>query len=314
MKKTIKIIAAVLALTLSFTSLHIVVFAEEAKTQEQLTDAAELWQPTESESPLSHEGDLSPEELTTAELAPEDIPEMISEEEIQENEHVHRLRAQEEDLNSVVFQNRDGTKTMYYFTQPVKYEDENGEIKDKKNTIIETDDGDFTNTENDIQVYFPKKLHKNKGVELQFGEFNIELSPDINGNSGASRQTGHNKNYDPTEYVQYPDVFGEGIAVRYTPTFEGYKEDIILEEYTGLNQFTFRLRTNGLSLIEKEDGTYDLVEPLSGETLAEIGELYIYDSKPIETPEETIEESVSNPTDEDYAKRVGKASRSKSNQ
>ena len=40
--------------------------------------------------------------------------------------HVKRFRAQETDLNSIIFQNRDGTKTMYYFAYPVKYTDELG--------------------------------------------------------------------------------------------------------------------------------------------------------------------------------------------
>ena len=279
------------------------VFAQETSDKEQLTEKGELWQPESNPDALNFEGDLSLEELETAKLADKDTPEIVSQESIEENGHVNRLWEQEEDLNSIVFQNRDGTKTMYYYNYPVKYKDANGKIKDKSNKISQTSSGDFTNAENDINTYFPKKLNRNKGIELKFGEYAVEMAPDIKGNSGASRQTGHNKYFDPTEYVQYPNVFDDGISLRYTPTFEGYKEDIVLSEYTGINEFSFRLYTDGLSLVMNEDGSYYLIDPLSGEIKTQIGDLVVYDSKPFDVPDEIINESVNNPTEEDYAKK-----------
>ena len=192
---------------------------------------------------------------------------------------------------------------MYYYNYPVKYKDANGKIKDKSNKISQTSSGDYTNAENDINTYFPKKLNRNKGIELKFGEYVVEMAPDIKGNSGASRQTGHNKYFDPTEYVQYPNVFDESISLRYTPTFEGYKEDIVLSKYTGINEFSFRLYTDGLSLVMNEDGAYYLIDPLTGEVKTQIGDIVVYDSKPFDVPDEILNESVSNPTEEDFAKK-----------
>ena len=91
--------------------------------------------------------------------------------------------------------------------------------------------------------------------------------------------------------------------MRYTPTFEGYKEDIVLSKYTGINEFSFRLYTDGLSLVMNEDGAYYLIDPLSGEVKTQIGDLVVYDSKPFDVPDEILNESVSNPTEEDYAKK-----------
>ena len=307
MKKE-KVISKMLALVLVFSLLFTAfptfsVFAQEVVIQERLTEKSELWQPVTATDVLSFEGDLSLEELKTAQLTAEETPEIVTEDNIEEKGHVNRLWQQEEDLNSIVFQNRDGTKTMYSYNYPVKYKDANGKIKDKSNKLSETSDGNYTNVENDINAFFPKKLNRNKGVELKFDEYIVEMAPDIKGNSGASRQTGHNKNYDPTEYVQYPNVFDEGISLRYTPTFEGYKEDIVLSEYTGINEFSFRLYTDGLSLAKLEDGFYYLVDPLSGEIKTQIGDLVVYDSKPFEVPEKVLNESISNPTAEDYAKK-----------
>ena len=299
-----KILAIVLVLSLMLSAFpSISVFAQEASGKEKLTEKGELWQPESNSNALNFEGDLSIKELQSAKLSGEDTPEIVSQESIEENGHVNRLWEQEEDLNSIVFQNRDGTKTMYYYNYPVKYKDANGKIKDKSNKISQTSSGDFTNAENDINTYFPKKLNRNKGIELKFGEYVVEMAPDIKGNSGASRQTGHNKYFDPTEYVQYPNVFDESISLRYTPTFEGYKEDIVLSKYTGINEFSFRLYTDGLSLVMNEDGAYYLIDPLSGEVKTQIGDIVVYDSKPFDVPEEILNESVSNPTEEDFAKK-----------
>ena len=69
-------------------------------------------------------GDLDLVELSNKELEDYEIPEVISAKDIKEKEHANRLFAQETDDYSIVYQNKDGSKTMYYFDEPVKYTDE----------------------------------------------------------------------------------------------------------------------------------------------------------------------------------------------
>ena len=165
-RKKLKIVSFLLSISLLVTAFTpFTVFAEEP-SHEQLTDSSQLWTPEQEEPLPNTEGDLPLEELETAELASEDIPEMVSQVAIEQKVHVNRLWSQEEDLNTVIFQNRDGKKTMYYFTEPVKYKDKDGNIKDKKNKLTEQENT-YTNAENDINSYFPKKIHKNKGVVLR---------------------------------------------------------------------------------------------------------------------------------------------------
>lgn len=52
------------------------------------------------------------------------------------------------------------------------------------------------------------------------------------------------------ESVKYEGVFDEYTDVEYTYTYDGVKEDIILEKYNGINKFDFELLTNGLELCE----------------------------------------------------------------
>jgi hypothetical protein len=152
-RKTTRLLAALLALALLTGSALASPFTED--------DAADLAENTA--------GDLTLEELAFASLAEEDIPEMIPLDAITEEEHVNRLYEQEEDLNSVVFQNRDGGKTAYYFPYAVKYVDQSGNTRDKRNKVTDQivnpkyqQDFAFVNAENDINTYFPKMLNQRR--------------------------------------------------------------------------------------------------------------------------------------------------------
>lgn len=65
-------------------------------------------------------GDLPWEQLGTATLAASDIPVCISPALAEARGHVNRLYLQEPDDYTVMFQNRDGSKTIYVFSYPVK--------------------------------------------------------------------------------------------------------------------------------------------------------------------------------------------------
>ena len=65
-------------------------------------------------------GDLPLDMLADAVLPAADLPSYISASLAEEREHVNRLYLQEPDANTVMFQNRDGSKTIYVFSKPVK--------------------------------------------------------------------------------------------------------------------------------------------------------------------------------------------------
>ena len=145
--------------------------------------SGQKWTPDE-EIRLNTVGDMSLEELSDAVLPESDKPELVGEAAIAEKGHVHRLREQEPDLNTVVFQNRDGTKTMYQYGGPVKYIDEAGQVRDKKTELSTAMDKaeyaadyGYVNSENDIRTYFPKSLNRSKGIVLEYRDEKIELLP-----------------------------------------------------------------------------------------------------------------------------------------
>ena len=199
--------------------------------------------------------------------------------------HVMRLKAEEPDLNTVVFKNGDGTRTAYQYAVPVKYV-ENGEIKDKSSRLVATDKGGYAyeNEANEVKTYFPQGLGA-KGARLEYGGYALELTPvtaETLGvySAGSSLAAGGSVLRNVTEAadgMNYAGALGEGISLRYTPTLTGLKEDIILDSYTGRSSFSFRLRTEGLELCEIS-GNWYLSDPESGEIVVELGEIYIHDS------------------------------------
>ena len=216
------------------------------------------------------------------------IPEAIDPSDYKKAGHLYRLTDRENDLNTLVFRNNDGSNTMYYYTEAVKYVDEEGVLRDKRNAISNDVDEKYAsnykycNTDNDVRIFFPKSLNDETGIVLDYEDVHIEQLPvtitaPYNSNTAQKiKNTGNPST--GKESVGYARVFGPGTEIRYSPTFSGFKEDIILQYYDGINEFSFTLRTNGLKL-EEFDGLYCLVNPKSGSPVVSIGDIIVDDSK-----------------------------------
>ena len=192
--------------------------------------------------------------------------------------HTARCLEVESSLNALAFENSDSTITTYLFAEPIKYIDKTGAIKDKTNDLfcpsgIKSEQYAYVNAENDIQTFFPKILNNHSGVLLTYGETEIELYPQTSCLPVARKQT-LNRNYSEENYVYYDNAFGADTSIRYSATFSGFKEDIILNKYTS-SKFSFIVKTNGLSIKKTPDSTV-LVDS-KGVKVAEIANLFAYD-------------------------------------
>lgn len=264
----------------------------------------------EKATDLSKDNFIEPDKQVL--LSETDRPELISRSEVEANGHVRRAAELEQGLNSIALQNLDGTITTYIFSEPVKYTDESGILHDKKTQLVDhidstdyQDDYGYTNADNDVRVYFPKTLDTDTGIVLEKNNINIELTPAASGKleakaSALSLKLADSdlhatveevaaqaaepvkkqlqKSDDDTvakEVIDYASVFGNETTLRYQPTLNGFKEDIVLDSYDGTNEFVFNLKTNGLQLIG-EDGIYCLVDPETSEKVVSMGELLVY--------------------------------------
>ena len=224
---------------------------------------------------------LNPNEYQYVELTRADKPEIISEAQVRENGHVVRLREQETDLSTICFQNRDGTKSVYFYGDPVKYIDSRGNIRDKSNVIHEitgeaTQKYAYVSDENDINTYFPKELSKDTSIVVDSGDYQIKLYPVYITDNFPVANKVVDTELSERNYIYYDDAFGRSTSLRYTPTFEGVKEDIILYEDVGANKFDFILQTNGLKA-DVCNGQIVLTDQ-SGIPIGSLSEIVVYDS------------------------------------
>ncbi len=112
---TQKLLALLLSITMIAGTLMLPV--SSAELGETQGDGSEPESPFEL--PLLP-GDLSPEEAKNAVLDMSTVPDVIGAADIAEQKHIKRLYEQEPDDYTIMFQNRDLSKTTYIFSVPVK--------------------------------------------------------------------------------------------------------------------------------------------------------------------------------------------------
>ena len=105
-----------------------------------------------------------------------DVPETINRDEAIANGHIARLRDEESDMYSAIFQNEDGSKTMYMFSSPIKYVAEDGSIRDKSTKLTYNQNNYFVK-DNDVKLTFG--VRSADVLTMQYREYSIALSPNI---------------------------------------------------------------------------------------------------------------------------------------
>ena len=195
------------------------------------------------------------------------ILDYVHEEVFNQNDHVSRLK-EEETLDTYVFLNSDGTKTVYYMNDAVKYRDASGTVREKNIDLIASLNG-YATTQNDVQPHIPNNV--TNGVQLSYAGYDVSIVPQ-GGSSRLSPQKNGNS-------VAYPNYYGSGTALIYTPTLDGVKEDILLAKYNGISDFTFLLNTDGLNLYHTPEDRYYLALTEEAELKIWLGNIEIFDAE-----------------------------------
>ncbi len=208
----------------------------------------------------------SQEEKISIEYA--NIPEQLDVVELKAQGFSARVKSEETDLSDIVLEKNDGTRALYIFDSPVKYISDDGDVVDKSNKVIKKGNV-FKSESNDIEVTLPFSL--SSGIAVDDEELNLSMRPISNNNLVRVLSVGKKSG---EESVKYEDVFDEYTDIEYTYTYDGVKEDIILEKYNGTNKFDFELLTNGLELCE--DKGVLLLKDNNGNVRAVIGEIVVF--------------------------------------
>lgn len=213
--------------------------------------------------------ELSLTELQAQTISPSEIPEVLDVNVLEKNNNVYRLYSQESDLYSAIFQNRDGSKTMYYFGYPIKYITESGDIQDKS-TVLEPHRGDrysYYTPYNDIQSFFPDKINSKTYITVATNDYEISFAPASEYISNAERTS---------NILIYKNAFGDGYSLTYQPQFWGLKEEIVISKNLGQYKFSFYLNTNGLIPFVQDNHVY--LKTANDVVVGEISNVVLYDS------------------------------------
>lgn len=207
----------------------------------------------------------------TEQMSREELPEIVAQEAPVNHGHVGRLENEEQDnLNQFIFLNQDGSKTMYLYDHPVKYRDEAGNIHDISLNIADTDDTayPFRTEANWAVTAFPRELAN--GITLESEGAQIKMIPILpNDSTTVLNHMARRVDEDTVAYT-----YDSATQLEYQLTYDGFKEEIVVSEYTGQTEYHFFLYTNGLALTQLEGGYYLTDE--AGNIQGTIGDIIVF--------------------------------------
>lgn len=216
------------------------------------------------------------------------------------------------DEYTTIFQNPDGTKTAYFFQTPVRFK-EKGKWAEIDNQIIEVRDEKkelgykYKNKVNTFDLYLPEDMASDLPVLMDFKDYKISMIPIQKENTKKNRNKYKGKTntvlVDKTKNevaleniskknnaledgavteiigsVKYASGFDDKTEILYTPTDIGIKEDIIIYEYTGQNEFEFLLTLEGVTPVLLKDGGILLKYNDTDKEAGKFTEMFMYDS------------------------------------
>ena len=159
-------------------------------------------------------------------------------------ENTEPTQIHRESLYTKTTDNGDGTKTLEVYGEPVRYITKDGSVKDISLTPVR-DGAGFRTGDHRLCISFPEKAED--GISLNTGEHVITATPVIENGTAVKTESALLSDTDAIVYRTDPKT-----SYEYNITYSGYKENIVVSEYTGQTDFLFRLETDGLLLSSSE--------------------------------------------------------------
>ena len=269
-----RVLSILLTVGLVCQSLTISTCASEKEYNNYGTQQVEGEFGTISDADISKEGVLSmPKELDLSTL-----PQAISVDEAKEAKHKKRMYDEETSLNTVIFANEDGSRTLYSFGYPVKYKDGSGNVVDISTKLKKDSKGDYIQESSNIETRFPKNISEGVAINDKEEVVNVSMYM-LKDNKPLVEAINTEMLIKDSATVSYQ--YDDKTTIEYTATYTGVKEDIVVSEYTGQSDYKYMLKTGGLKLVEK-GGVLTLNDSL-GNVKMSVGDIIVYTADHINT-------------------------------
>ncbi|MCM1286632.1 MAG: DNRLRE domain-containing protein, partial [Bacteroides sp.] len=191
------------------------------------------------------------------------------------------------DRNVIDLKNKDGSNTLYLFSEPISFTDENGNLKTKDISVEKQQDKklkskgyDYANGQNDYRINFSKDISKGLLVEFDGGSYSIVPQTDYK--SLAGRESTSVLLNEEFETFEYSGAYGAGTNLKFYPQLNGIKDEIVLDSNIGKNAFSFELNTKNCNAVLNDDGTVSLLSSEDESVVQTFSAPYAYDSEYVE--------------------------------
>ncbi len=172
----------------------------------------------------------------------------------------------ENELYTKIKDNGNGTKELTVYGVPVKYADASGKIRETSLEIEEKTGGSYGVKEHPVNVVFPSVL--GDGIRLSYENLDITVLPE--GGSETLSRAEFKPLKDSGKIIYPADA---KTSYEYSLTYTGFKEDIVVNEYTGRDSYRFIIKTGGKAV--RPDGDSAVITDRSGRVLAILGDVVI---------------------------------------
>ena len=190
------------------------------------------------------------------------------------------------DNNTINLENSDGSNTIYLFSEPISFTDENGNLKTKDISVEKQLDRElkkqgytYTNGQNDYRINFSEDI--NQGLLIESGSCTYSIIPQTEYKSAQGKENVSEYLGDTFETFEYSGAFGAGTSLKFYPQLNGIKDEIVLNQNIDKTDFSFELKTENCTASLNDDGTVTLVNA-NGENVQTFSAPFAYDSKYVE--------------------------------
>ena len=205
--------------------------------------------------------------------------------EIVDTSGVKSVDTEKSSENELYLNMKDGSTTVYEFSEPVLFTDDDGQLRFKDNSIVEQTDKekaalgyDYSNTQNDYKINISSDSSKGVLVEYEDTAFSLSAISDINAPGYISKGM---VSGEELEDFEYSDLFGSNTLLKYFFQLNGIKEEIMLDQNIGKNSFSFLLKTKNCTPVSNEDGSISLLNS-ENETIQSFAVPFAYDADYVE--------------------------------
>lgn len=184
------------------------------------------------------------------------------------------------DDHTINLENKDGSNTVYLFSEPISYTDENGNLKTKDISVEKADKKlksrgyEYTNGQNDYRINFSKDY--NIGVQAEFDNCSYSIIP-ISDYDTVGKETVAEYLNEKFEVFQYKNIYGDGTNLRFYPQLNGIKDEIVLDSNIGKNTFSFKIETNNC-IASLDDNGAVVLKNTDDEVVQTFSKPFAYDS------------------------------------